>query len=114
MVPPTRGVEGGKEGGLRAALPGRDPDAYAAAGGFFQERGDFARAARIWQDGIAAVESGAVKPRVRGGSPSAQRLKTDRLVTFYRQLAYCQQRLGRGGDAKRSLQQASRLEGAHR
>lgn len=91
-----------------------NPEAYAEAGRFYQERKEWARAAQVWESGINRLRGGQVRMRIpdRPGAGPAERGTL--LAECYRQVAFCYQQLGRKAEAQQAMESAleqDRLQG---
>ncbi|HTE19867.1 MAG TPA: hypothetical protein VK689_15995 [Armatimonadota bacterium] len=93
------------------ALGSRDPAAYRAAGEFFTEQRQHARAATAWERGIRLLEAGRAVGS-GGGKALAPLARNRMLGEFYRQLAFTYSQLGKGADARRLLDKANKLDEA--
>lgn len=89
-----------------------NPIVYDAAGQYLQTAKQWAKAAGAWQQVIQLTESGKVKARKLGmGSPSLVQ-PGRQLATYYRQLAFCDSRLGKAAESKSAMEKARSLEAA--
>jgi tetratricopeptide (TPR) repeat protein len=88
----------------------RNPAAYEAAGGLFQEQGQYGKAAGVWERGIRLLTSRSVNVPAAGRGPDHDRARNRLLQAFYRQVAFCYQKLGRTREAQMALQAALRRE----
>ena len=88
----------------------RDPDAVAEVATFYQERKQFPRAAQVWEGGIHTLEAGQADLRRVGPRQDRNQVGKRYLGQFYRQVAFCYSKLGRGADAKAAMDKAVRTE----
>ena len=92
------------------ALSPDDPLAHEMAGEFFQEQGQFGKAAGIWEKAIRVIESGRAPRLTLGGAPEPPSYRNRQLARLYRQLAFCCSRLGRNAETARALEKAKQAE----
>lgn len=90
----------------------RDPDAISESGQYFQGRKQFARAAKVWEGGIQALENGQADLSSVGLRQDRNQVRKRYLTQFYRQVAFCYSQLGRGADAKAAMAKAAQAEAA--
>lgn len=90
----------------------RDPDAVSEVGQYFQERKQFARAAKVWEGGIRPLESGQADLGGLGMRQDRNQVRKRYLTQFYRQVAFCYSQLGRASDAKAAMAKAAQAEAA--
>jgi tetratricopeptide (TPR) repeat protein len=92
-----------------AALNSTDPETYHVLGQFHQARGDYARAAVLWQQVIALIESGKAQAPPASSRASASGPR-NRLPEFYRELGFCYSKLGKSAEARNAMEKAAQIE----
>ncbi len=96
---------------LVAAAPA-DPDAHRLAGEFWQEQKQFGRASGFWQSGIRLLESGQVRTSGPEARPPSSAERSAALAVFYRQLAFCYDRLGKSAEMRQAMEKAMQADAA--